>query len=66
MMKRCRAQLSIRGSWGTEKLWPGLEVDMDRELEPGFTVADAVRGREDAFEPIADDIDIEPAVPAEE
>ena len=32
---------------------PGLEVDFDRELRPGFTVADAIQGREAAFEPVA-------------
>jgi|SRR5579872_2793071 len=51
-MKRCLAQLSLSGSWGTEHLWPDLEVDLDRELAPGFTVADAVRGREDCFEDV--------------
>ncbi len=61
---RCRAQLSLAGSWGTVLLWPGLVVDLDRELEPGFTVAEAVRGREDDFEPVLDDN--EPAGPAEE
>lgn len=54
--KRCLASLSLSGSWGTEYLWPDLEVDLDRELAPGFTVGDAVRGREDCFadlEPVA-------------
>ena len=50
LMKRCRAQMSLAGPWGTEHLWPGLEVNIDRELMPGFTVAEAVRGREDCFE----------------
>jgi hypothetical protein len=52
-MKRCLAQLSLSGSWGTQYLWPDLEVDLERELAPGFTVADAVRGREDCFEDVA-------------
>jgi len=51
-MRRCLAQLSLAGSWGTENLWPGLEVDLNRELAPGVTVGDAVQGREDCFEPI--------------
>lgn len=50
---RCRAQLTLSGSWGSEHLWPGLEVNFARELAPGFTVADAVAGREDCFEPVA-------------
>lgn len=51
-MKRCLAQISLSGSWGTEHLWPGLEVNVDRELAPGFTVADAVAGREECFEDV--------------
>jgi len=49
-MKRCLAQLTLSGRWGTEHFWPGLEVNFARELAPGFTVADAVAGREDCFE----------------
>lgn len=49
-MKRCRAQLTLSGSWGTEHLWPGLEVNVDRELAPGFTVGDAIAGRDDCLE----------------
>ncbi len=68
MKKRCLAQLSLAGSWGTVHLWPGLEVDVDRELEPGFTVADAVVGREDCFEPIEElqDDELVAVVPPEE
>lgn len=58
--KRCLASLSLSGSWGTEYLWPDLEVDLDRELAPGFTVGDAVRGREDCFEDVAAVTDAEP------
>lgn len=82
IMKRCRAQLSLSGPWGSVHLWPGLDVDLSRELLPavaatpakgkpgtdghiparpavsGFTVADAIAGREDCFEdvpaPVAD------------
>lgn len=61
--KRCLASLSLSGSWGTEYLWPGLEVDLDRELAPGFTVGDAVRGREDCFEDVAAVTDA-PVLPA--
>lgn len=53
MRKRCLAQLTLSGRWGTEHLWPGLEVNFARELAPGFTVADAVAGREDCFEDVA-------------
>lgn len=51
-MKRCLAQLSLAGPWGTEHFWQGLEVNFARELAPGFTVADAVAGREDCFEDV--------------
>lgn len=54
LMKRCLAQLSLSGSWGTEHLWPGLEVNFARELAPGFTVADAIAGREDCFEDVVE------------
>lgn len=49
-MRRCRAQLTIECGGKTEHLWAGLEVNFERELAPGFTVADAVAGREDCFE----------------
>lgn len=55
-MMRCQAHVDIHLSGAnprTESLWPGLEVDFDRELRPGFTVADAIQGREAAFEPVA-------------
>jgi hypothetical protein len=51
-MKRCLAQLSLSGRWGTEHLWPGLEVNFERELAPGFTVAAAIAGRENCFEDV--------------
>lgn len=39
-MKRCLAQLTISGPWGTEHFWAGLEpIDLDRVLVP---VRDAV------------------------
>lgn len=52
-MKRCRVAMDLHGSWGLERLWPGLEVNLERELAPGFTVADAVAGREDCFEDVS-------------
>lgn len=61
MMKRCRAQLNLAGRWGTEYLWPGLEVNFARELAPGFTVADAVAGREDCFDDVDPPSDGDPA-----
>ncbi len=50
-MMRCNAEIAIHvvGTDRREELWPGVEVDADRELAPGFTVADAIRGREDCF-----------------
>lgn len=51
-MKRCLVPMTLSGSWGQEHVWPGLEVNFDRELKPGFTVADAVAGREDCFEDV--------------
>jgi hypothetical protein len=52
---RCLAELTIQptGTGLREELWPGLEVDFDRELAPGLTVAQAIAGREDCFEPAA-------------
>jgi hypothetical protein len=44
-MKRCLAQLSLSGSWGSEHFWPGLDVDLDRELAPAVR-ATAAKGRE--------------------
>lgn len=52
-MKRCLAQLSLRVGGTEEHFWPGLEVNMDRELKPGYTVAHAIAGREHCFEDIA-------------
>jgi uncharacterized protein YbdZ (MbtH family) len=54
-MKRCRAQLSLSGPWGSEHLWDGLEVDVDRELAPGFTVGHAIAGRDDCFDDVTID-----------
>lgn len=51
-MKRCRAQLSLSGPWGTEHLWDGLEVNVDRELAPGFTIGHAIAGRNECFEDV--------------
>ena len=51
--KRCRAYLVITlrgGRW--EELLPGTDVDLDRELAPGYTVGDAVAGREECFEEV--------------
>ena len=52
IMKRCLAQLTLSGPWGTEVFWPGLEVNIARELAPGYTVGDAVAGREACFEDV--------------
>lgn len=62
-MMRCKASMSLNGSWGVEHLWPGRPVDMDRELAPGVTVAEAVRGRESEFEDIDEEIVSEPVDP---
>lgn len=51
-MKRCLAQLSIRAGGQEEHLWPGLEVNFERELAPGYTVAHAIVGRESCFEDV--------------
>jgi hypothetical protein len=53
-MMRCKADLEIHvtGTGVREVLWPGLEVNFERELVPGHTIADAIAGREDCFEPI--------------
>ena len=57
-MMRCKGELAIRiPSTGLfEEFWPGKPVDFDRVLlkdgERAYTVADAVAGREDLFEPI--------------
>lgn len=54
--KRCRAAMTLtaRGLDRAEHLWPGLVVNLDRELVPGFTVGAAVAGREAEFEPVSD------------
>lgn len=51
-MKRCLVPMTLSGRWGSEHLWPGLEVNVERELAPGFTVAAAIAGREDCFEDV--------------
>jgi len=48
-MHRCLAQLTITAGDHVEHLWPGLEVNLARELRPGFTLGDAVAGREACF-----------------
>lgn len=60
--KRCKVAmtLSVRGVDRAEHLWPGLVVNLARELAPGVTVGDAVAGREDAFDD-ADDPHVDPA-----
>lgn len=58
-MKRCLGQLSVTVNGRTEHLWPGLEVNVDRELAPGYTLGHAVAGREDLFE------DVEPMASAD-
>lgn len=61
--KRCKAAMTVtaRGLDRAEHLWPGLVVNLDRELVPGFTLGMAVAGREADFED-ADD----PTAPAPE
>jgi hypothetical protein len=49
-MKRCRVPMTVSGRWGSEHFWPGLEVNLERQLASGVTVADAIAGREDCFE----------------
>lgn len=41
-MKRCLAQLSLSGRWGSEHFWPGLDVDLDRVLAPAIEATRAV------------------------
>ena len=55
-MKRCRVPMTLSGRWGSEHLWPGLDVNMERELAPGFTVAAAVAGREECFADVPADV----------
>lgn len=56
-MKRCLAAVNVyvRATQTAVELQAGMDVDLDRELAPGFTLGDAVAGREDCFEPIGDD-----------
>jgi hypothetical protein len=51
-MKRCLAQLTLTGVWGSEHLFPGLEINFDRELAPGVTVRSVIAGRENCFEDV--------------
>jgi hypothetical protein len=62
--KRCRVAMTItaRGLDRAEHLWPGLVVNLERELTPGFTVGDAVAGRESDFEAAPDPTRPEPAL----
>lgn len=55
-MMRCLAVMEMVRRDGTgEKLQAGMEVDFDRVFDPanGCTVAQAVEGREECFEPVA-------------
>lgn len=49
---RCLAELTISTRFERLDLWPGVEVDFDRELDVNHTIADAVAGRETCFEPV--------------
>jgi hypothetical protein len=40
-MKRCRAQFSLSGPWGTVYLWEGLDVDLERVLTPAAAAVPA-------------------------
>jgi hypothetical protein len=53
-MMRCKApiQIHLTGTTTRVEFVPPMDVDLDRELAPGFTVADAIEGREDCFEPV--------------
>lgn len=63
IMKRCRAQLTVRvPGRPDEHLWPGLEVNFARELAPGYTLAQAVAGRESCFEDVYKSATQEPGV----
>lgn len=57
-MMRCKSELriSLTGSPIALDLWPGVEVDFDRELAPEHTIAQLVHGREDCFEPVSPEI----------
>lgn len=56
MWMRCKAVMTLntRGVDRAEYLWPGLVINLERELAPGFTVGDAIAGRESEFEPVDD------------
>lgn len=65
-MMRCLAVLSIAvPGKATEHYWPGLEVNFDREIKPGYTVADAVKGKAESYFTPAVAIEHESADPAE-
>lgn len=53
---RCRTAMTLhaRANDHTEHVWPGLVVSLDRELAPGYTIADAIAGREGCFEAVND------------
>ncbi len=53
-MMRCKAPIAIHvtGTATRVEFAPPMDVDLDRELAPGFTIAQAVEGREDCFEPV--------------
>jgi len=56
---RCKADITVSVGDRVEHLWPGLVVNLAREVAPGVTLAAAVAGREDAFE-AADDPTVAP------
>lgn len=69
---RCLVALSVRvtGRDQVEHFWPGLVVNLDREIAPGFSVGDALQGRIDCVEACGDpslavDVEVEtaPAAP---
>jgi hypothetical protein len=53
-MLRCKApvRIHVTATAAIVEFDPPMEIDVDRELSPGFTVADALRGRDDCFEPV--------------
>lgn len=65
-MMRCKAELriAVTGSNASLDLWPGVEVDVDRELAPGLTIAAAVMGRDSCFEDVRTDVQPPPEVGA--
>jgi hypothetical protein len=51
---RCTTPMTIRltGTDRVEHLWPGLIVNRERELAKGFTVGQAIAGRDECFEAV--------------